>query len=243
MLVVKDHWSCCPPCQITIIADEKSTRLNTPLSSTKFGFLYFCIFYYGMEFIWRLRNSPIHVSHQTVALFTSCTKKLSSSWNKTTREDVWCERKMWKKKRQTCERERQRERDRARALTVIETALASPLVSWVAGSVPACQPVCHHHCLVFSLRPSACSLYTGSCSGLTCFLYIDTFIAAPASPFSPRRTGGQCACPWGIFWDGIIFHKKLSLSCVMSWYDVDKEKQMTTMCFITVTGGKKRLIQ
>ena len=119
---------------------------------------------------------------------------LSSSWNKTTREDVSvrerCERGRDKRVR---EKDSEGEGKRVRALTVIETALASPLVSWVAGSVPACQPVCHHHCLVFSLRPSACSLYTGSCSGLTCFLYIDIFIAAQTSPFPPPpwRRGGQ----------------------------------------------------
>lgn len=88
--------------------------------------------------------------------------------------------------------ERQSESRRARTLTVIEPALASPLVSWVAGSVPACQPVCHQHCLVFSLRPSAFSLYTLSCSGLTCFLYINIFITAQMASFSALpRTEGQ----------------------------------------------------
>lgn len=121
-------------------------------------------------------------------------------------------------------RETGSERERERPLTVIETALASPLVSWVAGSVPACQPVCHHHCLVFSLRPSACSLYAGSCSGLTCFLYIDIFIATQTSLF-PLKSWRAARLPMKHTYDGIIFHKKLSLSWMILWYDMGKENK------------------
>lgn len=104
-------------------------------------------------------------------------------------------------------------------LTVIETALASTMVSWVAGSVPACQPVCHQHCLVFSLRTSAFSLYTLSCSGLTCFLYINIFITAQMASFLPFQEQEGGSLPGHVLWAGVIFHKKLSLSCVMLWFD------------------------
>lgn len=131
--------------------------------------------------------------HQTLAPFATVIS--FKIWNKTTTRG----RSGVSSAKERCEREGDKNMERggdrcgekARALTVIETALASPLVSWVAGSVPACQPVCHHHCLVFSLRPSACSLYTGSCSGLTCFLYVDIFIAAQTSPFPPDEWEGS----------------------------------------------------
>lgn len=128
--------------------------------------------------------------------------------------------------------DRQRRKERARALTVIETALASPLVSWVAGSVPACQPVCHHHCLVFSLRPSACSLYTGSCSGLTCFLYIDIFNATQTSPF-PLKNERAANTPMrhNLRRNNISQETFFILGNVVIWYG--KRKQMTTVCFIT----------
>lgn len=114
---------------------------------------------------------------------------------------------------------RESRRARARTLTVIETALASPLVSWVAGSVPACQPVCHQHCLVFSLRPSAFSLYTLSCSGLTCFLYINIFITAQMASFPPFQEQEGSSLPADVLCAGVIFQKKLSLSRTMLWYD------------------------
>lgn len=145
--------------------------------------------------------------------------------------------------RETCGvRERQAERrcEREWALTVIETALASPLVSWVAGSVPACQPVCHHHCLVFSLRPSACSLYTGSCSGLTCFLYIDIFIATETSSFPPKNRGSvSLPTRHTLRQNNISWETFFILGDTVIWYG--QRKQMTTMCFISMT--KKRLIQ
>lgn len=75
------------------------------------------------------------------------------------------------------------------ALTVTETALASPpglLSGRACAGLSACLS---SPCLVFSLRPSACSLYTASCSGLTCFLYIDIFIATQTPRLPPPRPG------------------------------------------------------
>lgn len=81
------------------------------------------------------------------------------------------------------------------ALTVTETALASPpglLSGRACAGLSACLS---SPCLVFSLRPSACSLYTASCSGLTCFLYIDIFIATQTPRLPPPALawwmGGQ----------------------------------------------------
>lgn len=113
---------------------------------------------------------------------------------------------MFKETNNMIERKSRRARER---LTVIETALASTLVSWVAGSVPACQPVCHQHCLVFSLRTSASSLYTLSCSGLTCFLYINIFITAQMASFLPFQEQEGSSLPGHVLWAGVIFPKKL----------------------------------
>lgn len=128
-----------------------------------------------------------------------------------------------------------RRRETVRALTVIETTLASPPVSWVAGSVLACQPVCHQHCLVFSLGPSA--YYTCPCSGLTSFLYIYIFVTAKTS-LSLLKNEKWVAYPLGILWDKIMFHKKLSLSWAILQYDVDKNNRWP-VCFITNLRIKK----
>lgn len=115
--------------------------------------------------------------------------------------------------------ERQRESRRARTLTVIEPALASPLVSWVAGSVPACQPVCHQHCLVFSLRPSAFSLYTSLVLDWHVF-FTSIFSSQLKWPlFPPFRERKGSALPGHVLCARLIFHQKLSLSRAMLWYD------------------------